>query len=164
MSELQRYWPQPGGTAHPAGIAMMGRKQPGFDFIREYVLAPQLRHLGIEPLDIRQTTPENDHSWVQHVDHRSQSAGQPIFIARQNSLGQLIAILGSRHQRAASERQGSRRPIQGWMPQSQAVTMVRHPTWQNLVSERDPRGRSRYSLACRSNSSALPFPHIRIFA
>ena len=73
--------PQPSGTPHPARIAVNRRQQASDDLIREDVPAPQQRDPLVERRYAGKPASQHDRIGIDEVDHRSQSARQPVQIA-----------------------------------------------------------------------------------
>src|SRR5215831_2708990 len=75
-------WPQPGGTADAARIAVQRRQQPGDDTVGlgEDVASPQLRHARVDRLHLRQAAAQHDDVRVDEIDDVGQRPRQPVAI------------------------------------------------------------------------------------
>ena len=65
------------------------------DYIGENVGAPQLRHVAIQALDIRQSATQYDDIRIKYVHDTGERARKTVFVALQRCFGALLTVFSS---------------------------------------------------------------------
>ena len=70
---------------------MLRAHQAGDDAIGEDVRRPQARHVGVEPVDVRQAAAEDDDVGIEKIDDAAERARHALFVARKRRVRQHLA-------------------------------------------------------------------------
>ena len=58
--------------------------------IGEDVRAPELRHVIVEPIDVREAAAEHDDVRIEHVDDARERARHALLVPRERSIGERV--------------------------------------------------------------------------